>query len=49
MINFIAQDIEPKLLSYFDTVRIEVASNRYKMELKQSEDRGLDDVCKVAR
>jgi hypothetical protein len=49
MINLIAQDIGPKLLSYFDALRIEIASNRYKMELKQSENRGLDDVCRVAR
>jgi len=49
MINLIAQDIGPKLLSYFDALRIEIASNRYKMEIKQSEERGLDDVCRVAR
>jgi hypothetical protein len=49
MIKVIAESLGPKLLSYWDALRIEIASNRYKMEIKQSGDRGLDYVCQVAQ
>lgn len=37
MINLIAQDIGPRLYAYFGALRIEMASNRYRIEIKQSE------------
>ena len=49
MINLVAQDIGPKLLSYFDVLRLEIGANRYKIEINQPEERGLDDVCRVVR
>jgi len=49
MISLAIMEIKPKMYIYMNSLKLEVASKKYKCEVEQSQKRGIDSISRVAR